>query len=252
MGEIKQVAIDLSNACSKGCWFCYNHSADTGDTLWQPDEVIQFALDCFNHGVEAFSLGGGEPFEYDGVFEIIDAIKPKLYTTVTSNGLELEDQSFFHAFLSHLPDKLHISMHCPEDPVEVHRVVHMIQRLDEYPVATGVNLLVSTRNLEEAREAFRFLLLSGIRRDRIIVLPMKYQYSPTADQLKEVTGGRPFQGPSCLLACHPPVHYCSVTWDKKACPCSYSPSKVELDDISYDGLVTALEKVSFVSCQSCF
>jgi hypothetical protein len=31
--------------------------------MWQPQEVISFALDCIAHGIKAVSLGGGEPFE---------------------------------------------------------------------------------------------------------------------------------------------------------------------------------------------
>ena len=60
------ISIDLSNYCTKQCSFCYNHSRKDGNTLWQVDEVISFASDCISHGIKALSLGGGEPFEYDG------------------------------------------------------------------------------------------------------------------------------------------------------------------------------------------
>lgn len=250
MQKIRQVALDLTNSCSKDCWFCYNHSHKGGDTLWSPDEVIGFALDCFENGVEAFSLGGGEPFEYEGLFEIIDNIKDKLYTTVTSNGLWLEDKDFFKEFTQHLPDKIHISIHSAEDVSEVDRVISMVKRLEDYPVKSGVNLLVSTKNIREARDALKKLKSRGIGRDRIIILPMKYQFSPSAEQIKEIAGGEPFQSPSCLLGCRRPEHYCSVTWDKLVCPCSYSPSKAKLNEISYDGLIKALLSVDFTSCMN--
>ena len=67
---IELLSIDLSNYCSKQCTFCYNHSTKVGNTMWQPSEVIAFASDCVAHGVKAVSLGGGEPFEYDGVFDV--------------------------------------------------------------------------------------------------------------------------------------------------------------------------------------
>ena len=56
------------------------------------EQVIDFASDCIGHGVKAISLGGGEPFEYDGVFDVIDALYPKCYLSVTSNGLPLENE----------------------------------------------------------------------------------------------------------------------------------------------------------------
>lgn len=250
MYQIKQVAIDLTNSCSKNCSFCYNKSHSDGDTLWKPKEVVSFALDCFENSVEAFSLGGGEPLEYGGIFEIIDSIKEYLYTTVTSNGLRLLDKAFFDEFTHHLPDKIHISIHYPEDEKEVNRVISMVKKLEEYPVKSGINLLVSTKNISESKHVLRKLEENNIGRDRIIVLPMKYRFSPSKKEMIAVTEGKPFQSPSCLLGCKRPLSYCSVTWNKMVSPCSYSPSKEELKDISFDGLMKALSKVEFMSCKA--
>ena len=249
MRQIRQVSLDLTNSCSKNCWFCYNRSHEEGETVWTPSEVISFALDCYRNGVEAFSLGGGEPLEYDGLFEIIDGIKDELYITVTSNGLRLEDSGFFNEFVNHLPDKIHISIHFPEIREEVERVISMVKLLEKYPVKSGVNLLVSTHNIGSARSVLSELDEKGISRDRTIVLPMKYRFSPTPEQISDIVGGRPFQSPSCLLGCRRPLHYCSVTWDKKVCPCSYSPSKVAMEEISFKGLMKALSEVRFERCQ---
>ena len=248
MQQIRQVALDLTNSCSKNCWFCYNGSHAEGNTMWTPSEVISFALDCHASGVEAFSLGGGEPLEYDGLFEIIDGIKDELYTTVTSNGLRLEDSGFFREFMNHLPDKIHISIHFPEIRDEVERVILMVKRLEAFPVKSGVNLLVSTQNIDYVKSVFEELERRGVSRDRVIILPMKYRFCPSPEQIRDIIGGRPFQSPSCLLGCKRPEHYCSVTWNKMVCPCSYSPSKVELEKLTYEGLVDALSKVRFKSC----
>ena len=64
---VELLSIDLSNYCSKQCEFCYNHSTREGNVMWTPAEVVSFAKDCVANGVKAISLGGGEPFEYDGV-----------------------------------------------------------------------------------------------------------------------------------------------------------------------------------------
>ena len=52
--------------------------------MWKPEEVISFAMDCVAHGIKAVSLGGGEPFEYEGLIEIIDALYPICYLSITT------------------------------------------------------------------------------------------------------------------------------------------------------------------------
>ena len=113
MHQIELLSIDLSNYCSKQCPFCYNHSRREGNTLWKPQEVIDFASDCIEHGVKAVSLGGGEPFEYNGVFEVIDALYPKCYLSVTSNGLPLENERIWEMLTGHKPYKIHLTIHHP-------------------------------------------------------------------------------------------------------------------------------------------
>ncbi|ETK13357.1 hypothetical protein T235_02540, partial [Tannerella sp. oral taxon BU063 isolate Cell 8/11] len=107
---IEQISIDLSNYCSKQCPFCYNHSRPEGATMWRPSEVIRLATDCIAHGVRAVSLGGGEPFEYDGVFDIIRALYPRCYLTVTTNGLPLEHDAVWLQLLRDAPDKIHVTI----------------------------------------------------------------------------------------------------------------------------------------------
>ena len=87
--SLELISIDLSNYCSKACEFCYNKSNPDGIIEWQPNDVISFGLDCAANNVQAISLGGGEPFEYKGIFEIISALTPKLFVSVTTNGIPL-------------------------------------------------------------------------------------------------------------------------------------------------------------------
>ena len=126
--KIELLSIDLSNYCSKQCSFCYNHSTREGNTVWKPSEVIDFASDCINHGVKAISLGGGEPFEYEGIFEVIEALYPKCYLSVTSNGLPLEKHEVWHKLEQFKPDKIHITIHQPDNEAEVNRVEALLQR----------------------------------------------------------------------------------------------------------------------------
>lgn len=246
--NIELLSIDLSNYCSKQCSFCYNHSRREGTTLWKPQEVIDFASDCISHGVKAVSLGGGEPFEYDGVFEVIDALYPKSYLSVTSNGLPLENEWIWEMLTQHKPDKIHITIHQPDNEEEVNRVERQVQRIASTGIKSGVNLLVGADKVASTKEVYEQLgkLLNS---DQIILVPQRFSNTPTPKQLASVAGGKPFQSPSCLLKCQRPTNFCSVSWDKKVNSCSFAPNKVPLETLDYAGLIKALEIVKWEKCQ---
>lgn len=245
---IELLSIDLSNYCSKQCLFCYNHSTREGNTLWMPQEVIAFASDCINHGVKAVSLGGGEPFEYDGVFEVIDALYPKCYLSVTSNGLPLENEQIWEMLTKHKPDKIHLTIHQPDKEAEVIRVERQVQRIASIGIKPGVNLLVGADKVAQVKSVYERLgkLLNN---DQIILVPQRFSNTPSPKQLSSVAGGKPFQSPSCLLKCQRPANFCSVSWDKKVNSCSFSPNKVPLETLDFRGLIQALEKVEWKKCQ---
>ena len=219
MNIIELLSIDLSNYCSKQCPFCYNHSRREGNTLWKPQEVIDFASDCIAHGVKAVSLGGGEPFEYDGVFEVIDALYPKCYLSVTSNGLPLEN-----------------------------RVERQVQRIASIGIKPGLNLLVRADKVVQAKNVYE-RMNKVLNSDQIILVPQRFSNTPTSKQLASVSGGKPFQSPSCLLKCQRPMNFCSVSWDKKVNSCSFAPNKEQLKSLDYRGVIEALEQVKWKSCQ---
>ena len=131
---IEQISIDLSNYCSKGCPFCYNSSNHDGATSWKPSEVIEFAKSCIMGGVKAVSLGGGEPLEYEGVFDIIEALYPLTYLTLTTNGLPLDTSSVIESLKLHKPDKIHISIHNADNEKEVARVLRQITLLKDLEI----------------------------------------------------------------------------------------------------------------------
>ena len=244
---IELLSIDLSNYCSKQCSFCYNHSTREGNTLWQPSEVIAFATDCITHGVKAVSLGGGEPFEYEGVFKVIEALYPLCYLSVTSNGLPLEDASVWQQLELYKPDKIHVTVHHPDDVNEVDRVEALLQRIAGIGIKPGLNLLVSADKIEAATAVCqRFLKL--LNNDQIILVPQRFSNTPTLKQLASVACGKPFQSPSCLLGCNRPSNFCSISWDKKANSCSFAPDKQHLLTLDYQGLLDALNKVNWHSC----
>lgn len=247
---IELLSIDLSNYCSKGCPFCYNHSTRTGNTMWQPSEVIQFASDCIKNGIKAVSLGGGEPFEYQGIFDVIDALYPQCYLSVTSNGMPLEDEHTWEQLRLHKPDKMHITIHNPDNAREVERVKGLLPRIAALDIKPGVNLLVGADKIEIAKSVYLQLTRNLITTNQVILVPQRFSNTPTAKQLAYVADGKPFQSPSCLLGCRRPMDFCSVSWDKKVNPCSFAPNKIPLKTLDYQGLIDGLNKVEWKSCET--
>ena len=245
--NIELLSIDMSNYCSKQCSFCYNHSTREGNTMWKPSEVISFASDCIKHGIKAVSLGGGEPFEYDGVFEVIKALYPQCYLSVTSNGLPLENASVWQKLEQCKPDKIHITIHQPNNEKEVFRVEALLPRIKAIGIKHGLNLLVGADKIEAATNVF-LRMMKILDGDQIILVPQRFSNTPTPKQLASVAGGKPFQSPSCLLACKRPENFCSVSWDKKVNSCSFAPNKEALETLDYAGLVSALGKIKWVKC----
>lgn len=244
---IELLSIDLSNFCSKECPFCYNHSRKEGNTMWKPEEVIRFASDCVSNGIKAVSLGGGEPFEYEGIFDIIDALYTQCYLSVTTNGLPLEDEQIWKQLLQHHLDKIHVTIHQPQDAAEVDRVEKLVLRLKETEIKPGVNLLVGADKVEESRTAYA-RMRKILEADQIIVIPQRFGNTPTPKQLAYVADNKPFQSPSCLLGCKRPENFVSVSWDKRVNSCSYAGGKVSMDCLDYNGLMKALDNVEWKTC----
>jgi len=244
---IEQLSIDLSNYCSKQCSFCYNHSRREGNTVWKPSEVIDFASDCIKHGVKAVSLGGGEPFEYDGVFEVIDILYTQCYLSVTSNGLPLEDSKIWELLCLYKPDKIHLTIHQPNSSEEVSRIEKRLIEIDSIGIKPGLNLLVGADKVEYAKDVYA-RLSKFLKSDQIILVPQRFSNTPTPKQLALVAEGKPFQSPSCLLKCKRPTNFCSVSWDKKVNYCSFASGKESLKTLDYKGLEQALGRVKWKSC----
>lgn len=247
---IEQISIDLTNKCSKGCSFCYNKSNPSNGHLWERDELICFIDDCIKHGTKAISFGGGEPLEYPYIFELISYVAKKAFVSMTTNGLLLEVEDNFEKLTSSGLDKIHISIHNPENPFEVKRILEQIKRIrTATQIIPGINLLVRSNNIDACKEVYK-AFRGYLDPKEIILVPMRFKDIPEAKQLLEITGGNPFQSPSCLLSCTKPSNFCSVSWDKKVNWCSFAKGKQKLDNLSYSGLLEALSKVQFQTCIS--
>lgn len=249
----ERLSIELTNYCTKGCSFCYNASTKEGATTWTNQELIPFIIDCTNHGSKAVSFGGGEPLEYEGLFDLLTNLKGKLYRSLTTNGLKLNQENLEQLQKSK-PDKVHISIHFPNKQAEVTRVRDQVLELEKRGITSGVNMLVEKHKLKDVEHATNFLKKSGIGLDKIIFLPLKSVSSPehltNANDILSVTEGQNFQSMSCLTKCNKSPRFCAIGWDKMVSWCSYTSSRNSLNSLNAKGLAQALDNLELIYCGS--
>ncbi|HEX4796703.1 MAG TPA: radical SAM protein [Humisphaera sp.] len=243
---VERLSIEVTNRCGKACAFCYSHSLPTGNTSWTTDELVAFIEDCARHGVKAVSFGGGEPLEFDGIFNLLHRLRGVLFRSMTTNGLRLTDD-VRDALIAAAPDKVHVSIHFPENEPEVSRVIGQVIELDRSGIRSGINLLVARSKLAAARSAAQRIQAAGIDNRRVVYLPMRGSDTPTPSEVASIAGG-PFQSMSCLAACANSPRFCSVSWDRKVGWCSYTRARRELSALTYNGLQNALNGLGLEFC----
>ncbi len=244
---IDRISIEPSRFCTKGCSFCYNGSDRDGAVGFRAAELVELAADCAKHGVRFLSIGGGEPLEWEGLFEVLDALRGVMFRSFTTNGLPLEKDSTLATRIAVArPDKVHVSIHAPENPREVARVCKQVTELRELGVDTGVNLLVRKSRLTEARAAARSLWGAGIKNDRITYLPSRGipDETPTPLELSTVASDNgtkaPFQSMSCLRECGRSERFVSIAADRTVAFCSYTVSRRPLRALTYSAILEAI------------
>lgn len=243
---LERISIELTNQCPKACSFCYNHSGPRGATAWSPEELVAFVLDCAEHGIKAVSFGGGEPLIYEGLFDVLDALRGKLFRSMTTSGWRLTD--FLDRLAASHPDKVHVSIHFPQQAAEVAHVISLVLQLQAAGLRSGINLLVDRDQLAAATSAASQVRDAGIGNDRIVYLPMRGMRTPSPKQVAEVAGNLPFQSTSCLQACASSPRFCSISWDRQVAWCSYTSTRARLCELSYAGLIDALDGLGLKFC----
>lgn len=245
--KLERISIELTNRCQKGCWFCYNRSHAGGDEAWTRDELLGFIVDCGEHGTKAVSFGGGEPLESGLLLPLLAALRGRIFRSLTTSGLLLSGE-VFEALVAANPDKVHVSLHFPENGRELDRVIGQVQTLHDRGIKSGVNLLVQRSKLPAAADAARALRSAGIFNERIVYLPMRGQDTPTPSEVSLVADGQPFQSMTCLGGCGTSPKFCSIAWDKTAAWCSYTSSRRPIEPLTHAGLAAALTGLPLTFC----
>lgn len=243
---MERVSIEITDFCFKGCHFCYNGSNASGSKFWPEQDLVSFVQDLAINGFKAVSFGGGEPLQHPDIFSVLTRLRGKLFRSITTNGLLLEQN--LDALVKSAPDKVHVSIHFPDDLAEVERVIAQVHELKAKGIRSGINLLVARSWLEAAEEAVRRIHLSGIGNDRIVYLPMRHNDTPTPKQIARVAGNNNFQSMTCLSSCHISPRFCSVAVDQTVAWCSYTTARRKLSTLDFSGLKAALTDLDLIFC----
>lgn len=245
---LERLSIELTNHCAKGCSFCYNHSSLQGKTSWRVDQLEALIRDCAQHGTRAVSFGGGEPMEFEGLERLLRALQGVVFRSLTTHGLLLKAPERFERLVEAAPDKVHISIHNPALEREVSRVIEQVHQLRAANITAGVNLLVSSQQLNAVSATTARLLDAAITAEHIVFLPMRGHDTPSPQQLIAAAGVSPLQSMSCLLECGASPRFCSISHDKHVSWCSYTAARKPLLRLDAQGLRDALDGLGLVFC----
>lgn len=243
---VERLSIELTDRCEKGCPFCYAGARPGGARAWRPEDVVALVLDCAAHGTRAVSFGGGEPLEYPFLLEVLAGTHGRLFRSITTSGLRLDGA--LDALASAAPEKIHVSIHRPDDAAEVARAIRQVRAVEARGIRGGVNLLLRRSGVAAARAAAATLAGAGIGADRIVWLPMKLQADVPSPEDVAVAAGGPFQSATCLTGCAPSPRFASLDADGAVAACSYTRSRTRLRAMTHAALLDALAAAPLVPC----
>lgn len=248
--RIKLVSIELTRRCQKGCPWCYAAAKPDGPTFWMPDMLVKLLKDLFVNGIEAVSFGGGEPLEYPYILTLLDELLGiPLFLSMTTNGLLLDERIM--RILAKRLNKIHISIHFPENLQEVHRVIWQVHELTSLGVKAGINMVVKGENPEADRRAAELIRDAGIKPPQVVLLPLRGPgRTINSDAVKAVGPiiGAKWQSMWCLLQCRSSERFVSIDWEGKASYCSYTSAKTKMEEFTYASMVKALRSKDLIFC----
>lgn len=244
---IERISIELTQRCDKACSFCYNGSSSSGGTSWTLDDLVGFVKDCSMNGTKAVSLGGGEPLQFEALFDLLAATRGVLFRSMTTNGLLLTD-AVIHRLSRVGIEKVHVSIHFPSKRIETERAIRLVQALESSGIRAGVNMLVRHSEIEPAMESALKLRNAGIGNDRIVYLPMRGQDTPTPEEVARVAGREKFQSMTCLARCAASARFCSIDAQRGVGWCSYTQARRQLRGPTHAALIESLELLQLKFC----
>jgi len=246
-----KIGISLTNKCSKNCWFCYANSSSQGREELDFDELKGFVYELHRlpqHPLLCF--GGGEPFEYSKITDLIDLLEKLRYPySITSN-------------LMKIPRNLGEIMRCGwlwgsiHYPSETQSVINILKSTGKKNV--GVNIMVMRDYLPVIYDVVDEVVKAGLR---YIITFFKAVGRGVTNRAQELNfeekrqlitnlckryGGvytDSCQGLSGDKKCSCGVNWFTITVDKVLKPNSFYPSGVKLERLTLAEFLKAKDKI---------
>jgi hypothetical protein len=251
--SLKRVAprtlqIGLTNACNKTCSFCYRPLE--AKSRWTFDELVDFVRFCDEWGVLEVAFGGGEPTVFPRFAELLQAIwsKTAICPNFTTNGLRLTPE--FLRSIRGSYGQLQLSVYDEDDTMGI------VDLLVRDNARFGLNYLVTpTRVRSIEADVFSFvergvrdiLFLSYKGTDHLHLSPRECaMFDESVAKLHGLFGDKvSFKVDVCWASrlvktpqllnetdCQANIDFLSITSDKRALSCSFSPDGVPFESPS--------------------
>ncbi|MCX4239412.1 radical SAM protein [Paraliomyxa miuraensis] len=149
------VQLAITNRCNLACAFCYRDRR--ANSAWTPESAFELLRDLAEAGVLEVAFGGGEPFAFPGMAELVCRLyeQTPLAVNLTTNGLLLTTE-----ILRQIAGKigqLRLSLYEDNDwPATVARLVEQRTRF-------GINYLVTPARLPRLEVTVLDLVARGCR-----------------------------------------------------------------------------------------
>jgi len=84
--KMVKASVDLTYRCNLKCKYCYAKANDISFEEIPVNKWIEILNHCYDKGLRALEITGGEPFLYKGILEFIDFISEKFIFEINTNG----------------------------------------------------------------------------------------------------------------------------------------------------------------------
>jgi len=246
-----KLGISLTERCYRMCWFCYAMSHPTYPTEMDFDELSNFILELrrLKHP-PLLCFGGGEPFEYRKIIDLINLLERLRYPySITSNLMKIPCNLGEIMRYGWLWGSIHY-------PSETQSVINILKSTGKKNV--GVNIMVMRDYLPVIYDVVEEVIKAGLR---YIITFFKAVGRGVINKKQELTfeekkelivnlcrryGGvytDSCQGLSGDKKCTCGVSWFTITVDKVLKPNSFYPSGVKLERLTLAEFLKAKDKI---------
>ncbi len=168
------VHLSITNRCNLACTGCYARKSDQTPRDMPSKDAKAIIDRLADMDVLTVAIGGGEPLLHPGLFEIAAHCRVRnIAPNITTNGIILDESL---AARCRIFGSMHISCH---DTSEMARLEKSIALLKAEGIEVGLNLLVSSRTVNDFPAIWEWCARRGV--SRILLLKFKTPDNDQAD-----------------------------------------------------------------------